>query len=72
MATTIQISKDLLKELKQRKIYDKESYEELIWDLIEDTRELNQKTRKELELSRKEIKEGKVHSLESIKKEIGL
>ena len=72
MATTIQISEKLLEELKQRKLYDKESYEELIWDLMEDTKTLNEQTKKDIELSRKQIKEGKVHTLESIKKELSL
>ena len=72
MATTIQISERLLKELKQKKIYDKESYEELIWDLLEDSKGLNEQTKRELEISRRQIKEGKVHTLESIEKEFGL
>ncbi len=72
MATTIQISEKLLKELKQRKLYEKESYEEMIWNLIEDSMELNEQTKKEIEISRKEIKEGKVHTLESVKKRLGL
>lgn len=72
MATTIQISKHLLNELKDRKLYDKESYEELIWDLLEDTKELSRQTKRDIELSRRQIKEGKVHTLESIKKELGL
>ena len=72
MATTIQISNDLLKELKQRKLYGKESYEELIWDLLEDSKELNEQTKREQAISRRQIKEGKVHTLESIEKEFGL
>ena len=44
MATTIQISSDLLQELKIRKLYNKESYEEIIWDLLEDSMELSQET----------------------------
>lgn len=72
MATTIQISEHLLKELKDRKLFDKESYEELIWDLLEDTKEINEQTKKELAISRKQIKEGKMHTLESIEREFGL
>ena len=72
MATTIQVSERLLEELKERKLYEKESYEELLWDLLEDTMELSEETKKELALSRKQAKEGKTHSLESIKKELGL
>ncbi len=72
MATTIQISEKLLKELKERKLHEKESYEELIWDLIEDTREINEMTKKEITQSRAEIKEGKVHKFEDIKRELGI
>ena len=57
--TTIQISTELLNQLKNRKIVDKESYEELIWDLLEDTMELSEQTKKDIEQSTKEIIEGK-------------
>ncbi len=72
MATTIQISEDLQKELSKKKIYDRETYEEVIWDIIEDTMELSEQTKKEIEESRKEIKEGKFKTLEQVKKELGL
>lgn len=72
MATTIQISEKLLKELKQRKLYDKESYEELIWDLLEDSMELSEETKKNIEQSRKEIEEGKTVTLEEVKKKLKL
>ena len=48
MDTTIQISKRLQKELLKRKLYDKETYEEIIWDIMEDTMELNEQTKKEI------------------------
>jgi len=70
MDTTIQISKALQKELLKRKIFNKETYEEVIWDLIEDTLELNDQTKKEIAQARAEIKKGKVHSLEKVKKEL--
>ena len=72
MATSIQISEDLQKELIKRKISDKETYEEIIWDMVEDSRELNEETRKEIAFARAEIKEGRVHSLAEVKKELGL
>ena len=72
MATTIQISEHLLKELKNRKLYEKESYEELIWNMLEDSKEIGKETKRELALSRKRIKEGKIYSFESIKKEMGM
>jgi len=72
MDTTIQISKRLQKELLKRKFFDKETYEEIIWDMIEDNEELNAQTKKELAESRAEIKAGKVHTLGKVKKELGL
>ena len=72
MATTIQISKELLETLKKRKLNDKESYENILWDLIEDTKELSEETKKELAESRKQAKEGKVRDWEDIKKELNL
>lgn len=72
MVTTIQISEKLQKELGKRKLYDRESYEEVIWDMIEDTMELSEETKKHIEQSRKEIKEGKTVSLEQVKKNLGL
>ena len=72
MDTTIQISKGLQKELLRKKLFTKETYEEVIWDLIEDTKELNEQTKKEIAQSRKEIKAGKTHSLTKVKKELDL
>jgi len=72
MDTTIQISKALQKELLKRKFFNKETYEEVIWDMIEDTKELNDQTKKELAQARAEIKAGKVHTLAKVKKELGL
>ena len=72
MATSIQISEVLQKELIKRKISDKETYEEVIWDLVEDSKELSEETRKEIALARAEIKEGRSHSLAEVKKELGL
>ncbi len=72
MATTIQISEDLLKKLKERKLYEKESYEELIWALLEDNMELNKQTKLELAISRKQAKEGKTYTWDQVKKEAGI
>ena len=72
MDTSIQISKRLQKELLKRKFFEKETYEEVIWDMIEDNEELNAQTKKELTEARAEVKAGKVHSLAKVKKELGL
>jgi hypothetical protein len=70
MDTTIQISNRLKKELLKRKFFEKETYEEVIWDMIEDNQELSEQTKKEIAQSRAEYKAGKTHSLEKIKKEM--
>ena len=72
MATTIQISERLQKELLKRKFFDKETYEEIIWDLMEDTAELNEETKNEIAQARAEAKAGKTHTLSKVKKELGL
>ena len=70
MDTTVQISNALKKELLKRKFFNKETYEEVIWDLIEDNQELSEQTKKEIAQSRAEYKAGKTHTLAEIKKEM--
>jgi len=72
MATTIQISEKLQKELAKKKLYDRETYEEVIWDLLEDTMELNEQTKKDIEIARKEFQKGKFVRHSELKKELGL
>ena len=66
--TTIQVSKDLLKDLKARKMYDKESYEDIIRDLLEDTMELSEQTLADIKKSESDIKAGRVHTLAEVEK----
>ena len=72
MVTSIQISKELQKELIKRKLSDKETYEEVIWDLVEDSQELSEQTKIEITQARAEIKAGKFHTLAEVKRELGL
>ena len=72
MDTTIQISKRLQQELLKRKFFNKETYEEIIWDIIEDTEELSEQTKKDITEARAQIKAGKSHTLAKVKKELGL
>ena len=53
-------------------MYKKETYEEVIWNLLEDTMELSDATKKRIELSRKEIREGKYLTHEQAKKKLGI
>lgn len=70
--TTIQISSELLKRLKHMKIYSKESYESIIWDLIEDRLEFSKKTKISLKKSEADLKAGRLISLEEMKKKLGV
>ncbi len=72
MATTISISQELLAKLKERKLYAKESYEEVIWDALEDSMELSEETKKRIKLAEEDIKAGRIYSLAEVKKELGL
>ncbi|MEK6899964.1 MAG: hypothetical protein AABX05_02460 [Nanoarchaeota archaeon] len=72
MATTIQVSRELLETLQKKKLYSKESYEEVIWDLVEDTMELSEETKRDIEAARAEVKAGKVYTLSEVKKKLGL
>jgi predicted transcriptional regulator len=72
MATTISVSQALLSKLKERKMYDKESYEEVIWDALEDSMELSEETKKRIKLAEEDIKAGRIYSLENVKKELGI
>lgn len=72
MVSTIQISEDLKNRLALRKMSNKDTYEDVIWDLLEDTLELSEQTIREIEQARKEFKEGKYISHEKLKKELGL
>jgi len=69
METTIQISRDLLEQLKKRKMGNGESYERVIWDLLEDTMELSDETKQAIVEGRRQIQEGKVISFENLKRE---
>ena len=71
-STTIQISSDLQKELNKMKLFSRETYEEVIWNIIEDTKELSEQTKKDIALSRKEISEGKFITLSDLKKKYNL
>jgi|TARA_B100002003_G_scaffold246501_1_gene276283 predicted CopG family antitoxin len=72
METSIQISRELLEKLKNMKISDKESYENLIWDLIEDRMELNEQTKKRILMAEKDVQEGRIHKWGDVKRELSI
>ncbi len=72
MATTIQVSENLKKALKARKFYNEESYEGVIWDLLEDTMELSEETKRDIKKAEEDFKAGKGIPLEDVEKKLGL
>lgn len=72
MATTIQISEQLKSQLNSKKLYDNETYEEVIADLLEDSLELSEETKASVERAKKDVAAGRTYSLSEIKKKYGL
>ena len=72
MATTIQISDNVKKILDRMKIMKRETYNDVIEVLIEDNLELNEKTKKELEIARKQAKAGRTISQKEVERMFGL
>jgi predicted transcriptional regulator len=68
MSTTIQISDDVKQILDKMKIFERETYNEIIGNMIEDNLELNDRTKKEIEQSRK----GKTFSHDEVGKMLNL
>lgn len=68
MATTIQISDKVKITLDRMKMMERETYNEIIERMIEDDKEINERTKKEIEESRK----GKSISHAEVKKRLGL
>jgi hypothetical protein len=68
--TTMQVSADLIDKLRLMKISDSETYEDVIWDLLEDRMELSAETKKNIAQSEQEIKQGKFITLEDYKKKM--
>ncbi|KAF5422556.1 MAG: putative transcriptional regulator [Candidatus Methanomarinus sp.] len=71
MVTTIQINEDIKAVLNQMKIFDRETYNDVLERLIEDVHELNDTTKKEIESALKEIENGKYITHEDLAEELG-
>lgn len=64
--TTIQISDALREELKRRKLHVKESYEDIIWDLLEDQMVLKDEILEKIKESIEEYKKGEYLTEEEV------
>ncbi|MBI4141716.1 hypothetical protein HY484_02210 [Candidatus Woesearchaeota archaeon] len=70
--TTIQVTRELVNALRFKKMYDKESYEDIIWELLEDSKEVNEETKRDIGVGLAEIRAGKTVSLKQIKRKYHL
>lgn len=74
MVTTIQVSGDLLEKLKGLKISAMESYENVIWNLVEDSMELSKETKEAIEAYESDVREGMLETFshEEVKRSLGI
>lgn len=70
--STIQVSSELKKKLSDMKFSDHETFEDVIWDLLEDRMTLSKETLKDIEQAQKDIAAGKGIPLSEIKRKYHL
>lgn len=73
METTIQVKKDLKDKLNSLRLYPNESYDSVIRrlsELAEDEEPLSKETIQRIEMSLKDIKEGRVYTTDEVKKRL--
>lgn len=70
--TTIQISINTLKRLKMLKSFERQSYDEVLNNLVDSSEEetLTEKEIQEIQEGLDNIKKGKVYSIENVTKEL--
>ena len=71
MVTTIQIKEDIKAALDRMKMFERETYNDVLERLLEDTRELDEETKKDVQKAIKEIESGKFKTHEQLKTEMG-
>jgi len=72
--TTIQINLETLERLKTLKNHERQSYDDLLNNLIENIEEesLSEKEINEIQTGLEDIKRGRVYPIESVAKELGI
>jgi len=72
--TTIQISSDTLKRLKMFKQHERESYDFVLNNLLDeaDEEELSDEEIADIKIALENVKQGKVKSIEQVAKELGV
>jgi len=68
--TTIQLSREMKGALAGLKLHPRETYEDVLERLLEDLRELNEETKRDIERALREIRAGKYRTHEQLKAEL--
>ena len=69
--TTIQVSKKTKEMLEKLKISSRDSYNDVIEQLIEDSQELSEEAMKDVEAALEDVKQGRIVSHEEVKRRMG-
>jgi hypothetical protein len=73
--TTIQLTSNTLERLKSLRVMERQSYDDLLNNLIDNFQEdeiLTEQELKEIQQGLDDIKHGRVYSIESVAKELGI
>lgn len=70
--TTIQISTNVKSVLDRMRLFERETYNTILERMLEDEKELNAKTKQEIELARKRVSSGKFLTQTQVEKKLGL
>ncbi|MFZ2454953.1 MAG: hypothetical protein WAX07_00530 [Candidatus Altiarchaeia archaeon] len=68
--TTIQITEEIKKTLDSKKLYGRETYNDIIERLVEDSDELSEETKKDIKKAEEEVKTGKYKTHEELGAEL--
>jgi len=69
--TSIQIEKETKYKLDSLKMSKRDTYNDIIENLLEDSLELSEETLKEIQETIEEYKQGQTSSLEEVKRQLG-
>jgi len=72
--TTVQVSQETLNRLKSMKRYERESYDEILNNVLDEVEEdeLTPEEIEDIKIALENVKQGKVKSIEQVAKEFGI
>lgn len=70
--TTIQVSTETKAKLDKMRVSKRDTYNDIIENLIEDSMELSDEAKKDIEEALEDYKQGRVYSMADVKKNLGI